>query len=91
MRITVTAFLIVLSACATTSKTVPAGPDTYTISAANRLCAGCTPAVIRANDRATALCAKQQKDMVRRDEKNEMLDVGVGQRYTLTFGCVHRG
>jgi hypothetical protein len=38
---------MVLAGCVTTSNIVPAGQDTYMVSAANDTCGNCTPPQIR--------------------------------------------
>ena len=87
MKIAVFAALALLVGCVTTSKIVPAGADTYMISAANDTCANCTPPEIRASEQASAYCAKQGKVMVAKDSKEQTFDIGFGHRVTLTFEC----
>jgi hypothetical protein len=90
MRITVIAIAALLTGCVTTSKVVPAGPDTYMISAANDTCGNCTPPEIRVTEQASAYCSKQSKTMVVKDTKNATFDIGFGKRVTLTFSCVDK-
>ena len=66
---------------------VPAGTDTYMISAANDTCGNCTPPEIRVTEQATAYCAKQSKAMTVKDTKDSTFDIGFGKRVTLTFEC----
>jgi len=76
-----------LAACVTTSRIVPAGKDTYMISASNDACANCTPAQIRATEQASTYCTSMGKSMVVKNIENETFDIGAGKRYTLTFAC----
>jgi hypothetical protein len=87
MKFAAIAIAALLTGCVTTSKIVPAGPDTYMISAANDACGNCAPAEIRANEQASAYCAKQSKSMVVNDTKDSTFDIGFGKRITLTFEC----
>jgi hypothetical protein len=87
MRIAIFAAAVLLTGCVTTSKIVPAGTDTYMISAANDACGNCSPPEIRLTEQATAYCAKQSKAMVVKDTKDSTFDIGFGKRVTLTFEC----
>jgi hypothetical protein len=78
---------IMLAGCVTTSQIVPAGADTYMVSAANDTCGNCTPPEIRASEQANAYCAKMGKSMSVKDTKDQTFDIGFGHRYTLTFMC----
>jgi hypothetical protein len=79
---------VLLSACVTTSKIVPAGKDTYMISAANDTCGNCTPPEIRATEQASEYCTKMGKTMVMKDSQEHTFDIGFGHRITMTFSCV---
>ena len=76
-----------LLACVTTSQVVPAGQDTYMISAANDTCGNCTPPQLRATERASAYCAKAGKTRVAKDSSESTFHIGFGKRHTLTFSC----
>ena len=76
-----------LAGCVTTSNIVPAGKDTYMISAANDACGNCAPAQIRATEQASAYCAKLGKTFVLKDTQGQTFDIGFGKRVTLTFLC----
>lgn len=86
--VSVLAMAMGMSACMTTSQIVPAGADTYMVSAANDTCGNCTPAEIRATQQASAYCAAQGKTMVVKDTQEHTFDIGFGHRTTLTFSCV---
>ena len=90
MRLAVIAMAVLLAACVTTSQIVPAGTDTYMISAANDTYGNCTPPEIRVTEQASAYCAKQSKTMVVKDTKDTTFDIGFGKRMTLTFSCVDK-
>lgn len=81
------AALCLLAGCVTTSKVVPAGQDTYMISAGNDACGNCTPPQIRATEQANAHCAAMNKTMVVKDTQNQTWDMGFGHRVTITFSC----
>jgi hypothetical protein len=81
-------FAALLTGCMTTSKIVPAGKDTYMISAANDTCGNCTPPQIRVTEEASNYCARISKTMVVKDTQNQTFDIGFGKRVTLTFACV---
>ena len=87
MRIAVIATTLALTACVTTSKVVPAGQDTYMISAANDTCGNCTPPEIRASEQANAYCANLHKTMVVKDSQTQTFDIGFGHRVNMTFEC----
>lgn len=87
MRIAVIAVVALPCGCVTTSKVVPAGANTYMISAANDTCGNCTPPQIRATEQASAYCAKQSKTLVVKDSQDQTFDIGFGKRVTLTFEC----
>lgn len=87
-RIAIFAAVALLAGCVTTSKIVPAGQDTYMISAANDTCGNCEPPQIRATKQASAYCAAMNKTLVVKDTQNQTFDIGFGHRVTLTFGCV---
>ena len=72
----------------TTSEVVPAGKDTYMISAANDTCGNCTPPQIRAAQQASAYCSAMSKAMVVKTWQQQTFDIGFGKRETLTFACV---
>jgi hypothetical protein len=76
-----------IAGCVTTSQIVPAGKDTYMISAANDACGNCTPPQIRATEQASAYCAKMSKAMTVKNAEEQTFDIGAGKRYTLTFSC----
>lgn len=78
---------LLLAGCVTTSKVVPAGQDTYMISAANDACGNCTPALVRATEQANAYCQKMGKTMTVKESKDQTYDIGFGKRVTLTFTC----
>ena len=63
-----------LLACVTTSQVVPAGQDTYMISAANDTCGNCTPPQLRATERASAYCAKAGKTRVAKDSSESTFE-----------------
>jgi hypothetical protein len=86
--ISVSAVAIILAGCVTTSEVVPAPDGMYVISAANDACGNCEPPQSRATRRASAYCAKQNKTMVADDFDESGIDLGFGNRYTLTFSCV---
>jgi hypothetical protein len=88
MKVAIAGMLVLLSACATTTQIVPAGQDTYMISAANDTCGNCTPPQIRVTQQASEYCAKQSKTMIVKETKDEKFDIGFGKRVTLTFACV---
>jgi hypothetical protein len=88
MKVTIAGLALVLTACASTSKIVPAGQDTYMISAANETCGNCTPPQIRATEQASEYCTKVGKTMVVKDTNEQTFDIGLGQRVTVTFKCV---
>ena len=50
-----------LAACTTTTHVVPAGQDTYMISAANDSCGNCIPAQIQATQQASEYCSKMNR------------------------------
>lgn len=79
--------LLALTGCVTTSQIVPAGTDTYMVSAANDTCGNCTPPQIRATEQASAYCKALGKTMAVKDSQNQTFDIGFGKRYTLTFAC----
>lgn len=85
-RITVTCALV-LSGCVTTSHIVPAGQDTFMISAANDTCGNCEPPQVRATEQASAYCTKIDKVMQVKSFDTQTFDIGFGKRYTLTFSC----
>jgi hypothetical protein len=87
MRTGLFAVAAMLSACVTTSKIVPAGQDTYVVSAANDVCGNCTPPQIRVAEQATAYCTNLGKKMVVQKQDNQTFDIGFGKRITLTFRC----
>lgn len=87
MKFSVCLVLVALSACATTSQIVPAGQDTYMVSAANDTCGNCTPPQIRATEQAGAYCKSLGRTMAVKDSQNQTFDIGFGKRYTLTFAC----
>lgn len=78
---------IALAGCVTTTQVVPAGKDTYMISAANDTCGNCQPPQIRASEQASAYCARSGKAMTVKDTQEQTFDIGFGHRYTLTFSC----
>ena len=80
--------MLALTACVTTSKIVPAGQDTFMISAANDTCGNCTPPHIRVTEQASTYCAKMSKTMVVKNTEEQTFDIGFGKRVTLTFSCV---
>lgn len=87
-RILMAAVLVgALAGCVTTSQIVPAGRDTYMVSAANDTCGNCTPPQIRAAQQASTYCAKLGKTMTMKDSNEQVFDIGFGRRYTLTFTC----
>jgi hypothetical protein len=88
MRIGTMLLVTGLAGCATTTQIVPAGQDTYMVSAANDTCGNCTPPEIRATQQASEYCTKLGRTMVVKDTKNQTFDIGFGKRYTLTFACV---
>jgi hypothetical protein len=88
LKIALCVAMVLLTGCATTSKVVPAGQDTFMVSAANDTCGNCTPPQIRATEQASAYCANQSKEMVMKYTKEEVFDIGFGKRITLTFACV---
>lgn len=90
MKTAVIGLGLLLAGCVTTSKIVPAGPDTYLISAANDSCGNCTPPQIRAAEQANAHCAAMNKTMVVKDIKDQTFDIGFGKRVTLTFSCISK-
>ena len=79
---------MLLAGCVTTSDLVPAGQDTYMISAANDTCGNCTPPQIRVTQAANAYCKKLGKTMVMRNTEENTFDIGFGKRVTLTFSCI---
>jgi hypothetical protein len=79
-----------LSACVTTSQIVPAGADTYMVSAANDTCGNCTPPQIRAAKEANDYCTSLGKTMTVKAANEQVFDIGFGRRYTLTFTCTAR-
>lgn len=81
---------ILLTGCVTTSKIVPAGENTFMISAANDTCGNCTPPEVRATEQASAYCSKQGKTMTVKESKEQTFDIGFGHRVTLTFACVNK-
>lgn len=81
------ALTLFLAGCVTTSQIVPAGKDTYMISAANDACGNCTPPQIRATEQASAYCAKMSRAMTVKNVEEQTFDIGAGKRYTLTFSC----
>ena len=81
---------VTLTACTTTTDIVPAGPDTYVLSAANEDCPGCTSPQHRATKQASEYCSKMGKTMTVRDYQEQTFDTGKGKRYTLIFTCVAR-
>jgi len=87
MKIAVVVITALISGCVTTSRIVPAGTDTYMISAANDACANCAPPEIRAAEQASAYCEKLGKTMSVRDSKEQTFDIGFGHRVTVTFQC----
>lgn len=88
MRFGALSLAVLLTGCVTTSEVVPAGQDTYMVSAANDTCGNCTPPEIRVAQTASAYCAKQSKSMVVKETKDQTFDIGFGKRVTLTFACV---
>lgn len=81
-------FAASLAGCTTTANVVPAGQDTYVISAENDRCSSCSSPHTRATQRATEYCLETNKTMVVKDMKNETFHHGYGKRFTLTFSCV---
>ena len=77
-----------LTGCVTTSQIVPAGQDTFMVSAANDSCGNCTPPLIRATEQASAYCTKLSRTMVIKETKDDTFDIGFGKRVTLTFACL---
>lgn len=80
--------LLLVAGCVTTSQIVPAGQDTYMVSAANDACGNCTPPLIRVTQQASAYCAALSKTMVTKATRDDSFDLGYGKRVTLTFSCV---
>jgi hypothetical protein len=88
MRLAIVAASLILSACVTTTKIVPAGQDTYLVSAANDACGNCEPPQIRLTEQANEYCAKLGKSMIVRNTENQTFDIGFGHRVTMTFSCM---
>jgi len=86
-KIAVIAAVALLTGCVTTSKIVPAGTDTFMISAANDTCGNCTPPEIRATEQAVAYCKSLGKSAGIKDTQKQTFDIGFGHRVTLTFEC----
>jgi hypothetical protein len=82
------AIAIMLAGCVTTSDVVPATQGMYTVSAANNACSACEPPQSRATRRASAYCAKLNMTMVADDTEELEINLGFGDRYTLTFSCI---
>jgi len=70
---------LLLAACVTTSKVVPAGKDSYMVVASVD-CANCTPSQVRAVDQANAYCGTLSKFMVIRRMNGEKFDLGIGNK-----------
>lgn len=87
IRTFIAVFVFSVAGCVTTSNVVPAGRDTYMVSAANDACGNCEPAQIRATGEASAYCSKIGKTMAVKDSSDQTFDIGYGHRYTLTFVC----
>jgi hypothetical protein len=88
MKAGIALIALALIGCATTTKIVPAGQDTYMISAANDACGNCTPPEFRISEQASSYCASMSKTMVVKDTKDQTYDIGYGKRVTVTFSCV---
>jgi hypothetical protein len=80
---------LLLAACVTTSKVVPAGKDSFMIVASVD-CANCTPSQVRAVDQANAYCGTLSKFMVIRRMNGEKFDLGIGNKTTLIFSCLDK-
>lgn len=99
MRTVLFALLVLVAACASTSKVipahevtpadhvVPAGPDTYALSGTNESCGNCEPPEVKATRHASAYCANTGKML---DTARQRFDMGIGNHYTLTFACVDK-
>ena len=88
MRLIAAFVLATMAGCVTTSAVVPATQGTYVISAANDACDNCESPQIRATRRASAYCEKLNRTMLAVDFEESGIDLGFGNRYTLTFSCV---
>jgi 2-iminobutanoate/2-iminopropanoate deaminase len=87
MRIWIACLPLVVAGCVSTDNIVPAGPDTYMISAANDRCSSCIPPRVRATNKASDYCAKRNETMVVKDTVEQTFDINYGKSYKLTFSC----